>query len=90
MSDEGRAVDQEKAQAIRDFPAPNNLEQLQSFLGLCNYYRHFQVNYSEITKNFHHILSKKNKRIWGEYEYHCFQKVKDCFINCTTLQHSNF
>lgn len=90
VSDEGRSVDTEKTQAIREFPTPKNLKQLQSFLGLCNYYRHFQANYSEVTKNFQHIISKKNKWTWGEHEDNCFQQVKDCFINCITLKHPNF
>ena len=36
----------EKVRAIQEFLKPKNLRQWQSFLGICNYYRKFQQNYS--------------------------------------------
>ena len=53
-----------KVKAIQEFPKLKNLKQLQSFLGICNYYRKFQHGYSEVTANFQYLLSKKNKWKW--------------------------
>jgi hypothetical protein len=37
-----------KVQAIVDWPQPKSLVEVQSFLGLCNYYRKFIVRFSEL------------------------------------------
>src|SRR3954466_14740605 len=38
ISKEGIATDPKKVEIIKTWPKPNNLKELQSFLGLCNYY----------------------------------------------------
>ena len=65
LSGNGITPSQEKVECIQKFPTPKNKKQLQSFLGLCNYYRKFQKNYSEMTAKFSHQLSSKNKWTWG-------------------------
>ena len=61
LSECGITPSQDKIEAIQQFPTPKNKRQLQSFLGLCNYYRKFQRNYSELTSKFSHQLSSKDK-----------------------------
>ena len=65
LTEQGISPSQEKVTAIQKFPQPKNKRQLQSFLGLCNYYRKFQRNYSALTSKFQEQLSSKNKWIWG-------------------------
>ena len=43
----------EKVRIFRDFPAPKNLKELRTFMGLANYYRRF-------VKGFAHIASPLN------------------------------
>lgn len=43
-------VDPQKIMTIRDYPTPQNLKQLRSFLGLSGYYRKFIKDYAKITK----------------------------------------
>src|SRR4030095_6194343 len=45
---EGLRPNPQLIQALMDFPNPTNLKELQSFLGLVNYYRKFIVNFSRI------------------------------------------
>lgn len=66
INQEGICADAEKTKAIQDFPEPRNIKQLQSFLGLCNYYRKFQKNYSYLTAKFKDILCKKKISLYGE------------------------
>src|SRR4051812_32344711 len=47
ISKEGIATDPKKVEIIKTWPKPNNLKELQSFLGLCNYYRRFIADYSK-------------------------------------------
>ena len=42
LSETGISPSQEKVEAIQKFPTPKNIRQLQSFFGICNYYRKFQ------------------------------------------------
>ena len=44
----GIHVEAGKIKAIVDWPEPKSLVEVQSFLGLCNYYRKFIVRFSEL------------------------------------------
>ena len=81
---------QEKVTAIQKFPQPKNKRQLQSFLGLCNYYRKFQRNYSSLTSKFQEQLSSKTKWIWGHEQDAILQQIKDKFLETVILHHPNF
>lgn len=61
LSAQGIKPSEEKVEAIQNFPTPRDVKQLQSFLGLCNYYRKFQKNHSHLTAQFQPQLSQKNK-----------------------------
>jgi hypothetical protein len=39
ISTDGIATDPRKVEVVKNWPIPQNLKELQSFLGLCNYYR---------------------------------------------------
>ena len=41
ISSQGIATDPSKVEAIQAWPTPTNIKEVQSFLGLCNYYRRF-------------------------------------------------
>merc|ERR1712105_18154 len=49
VGSEGIAPLPEKVQAIQQYPTPQDLYQLRSFLGLTSYYRRFIKNYSELS-----------------------------------------
>ena len=80
----------EKIEAIQKFPTPRNKKQLQSFLGLCNYYRKFQNNYSELTTRLSPQLSSKDKWTWGPAQEGIFQQIKTKFLETVILHHPDF
>lgn len=90
ISDQGINADPDKIAAIQNFPKPRKLVQLQSFLGLCNYYRKFQLNYSDLTQRFQHLLRKNQKWNWTEKDDETFRLVKEKFLQCIMLHHPDF
>ena len=90
LSERGISPSQEKVEAIQKFPTPKNRKQLQSFLGICNYYRKFQRNDSEMTAKFQHQLSSKDKWMWGPEQVVTFQLIKNKFLESVMLHHPDF
>lgn len=90
LSDTGIKMDPDKVSKIQNFPEPDNLKKLQAFLGLCNYYRVFQRNYSYLTTQFNHLLSSKGKWYWGSKERNIFNEIKQKFLKAVILNHPNW
>ena len=64
VSVNGLSMDQDKVKSILDWPSPKNLKELQSFLGLCNYYRKFIKNFAGKMEPLRKLLKKNNGFIW--------------------------
>uniref|UniRef100_A0A3Q7JUS2 Reverse transcriptase/retrotransposon-derived protein RNase H-like domain-containing protein n=1 Tax=Solanum lycopersicum TaxID=4081 RepID=A0A3Q7JUS2_SOLLC len=64
-----------KFQAIQDWEAPTNMTELQSLLGLKNYYRRF-IRAAPLAE-----LLKKNKQwVWSKECQGAFEGLKDALI----------
>ena len=63
---------------------------MQSFLGLCNYYRQFVDKYSYLTVQLGHLLNKDNRWRWNLKEQNIFELIKNKFLNTVILAHPNF
>jgi hypothetical protein len=63
----GVHVDPAKIQVIRDWPAPTTLIDLESFLGLGNFYRRFVLGFSCIARALNQVTrgGGKGKFVWG-------------------------
>jgi len=46
---DGLRMDPRKIQVMRDWPTPRKVKDVQSFLGVANFYRRFIASYSDIT-----------------------------------------
>lgn len=90
ISVEGISANKDKVTAIQHFPSPRNIKQLQGFLGLCNYYRKFQKNYSALTGKLASVLTTKNNWHWGEEEEKIFNEIKKRFLDTVVLKHPDF
>ena len=55
---DGRRPDPERANAIRNMPAPDNVQALQSFLGLANFHQGFIKNMQNLRGPLNELLKK--------------------------------
>ena len=58
INKDGRKPDPDRAAAIKDMPAPNNIATLQSFLGFANYYQIFIPNMHDLHAPQNELLKK--------------------------------
>ncbi len=69
-------MDASKIEAIINRKAPNNVKEVQVYLGLCNFYRRFFKDFAAIVKPLTNLLNKKNKWVWGEECQKAFKETK--------------
>lgn len=62
ISEDGVETNREKIKAMAEWPQQQNVKQIQSFLGFCNYYRNFIENFSEIAY-LRMFLKRKNSSL---------------------------
>jgi hypothetical protein len=74
----GIHVDPVKIQVIHDWPAPTTLTELQSLLGLANFYHRFVLGFSHIAWALSQINrgGGKEKFAWGQSQQQAFHYLK--------------
>jgi len=90
VSQEGISPNPEKVAAIRNYPEPRNVKQLQSFLGCANYYRRFVRNYADKAHALTRLTRKDVKWTWGDPEQKSFDCIKDCLTTSPVLSYPDF
>jgi hypothetical protein len=83
----GVHVDPTKIQVICDWPAPTTLTELQSFLGLANFYRRFMLGFSHIAWALSQITrgGGKEKFAWGQSQQQAFDDLKQHLCSAPVL-----
>ncbi|CAF1063173.1 unnamed protein product [Brachionus calyciflorus] len=79
-------MDLSKIEAIKNHLAPKNIKQLQSFLGLCNYYRRFAEKFSYIAQPLFIVLAKDAKYRWSEECEKAFNELKNALTSYPVLR----
>lgn len=80
LSNEGIRPQIQKLEAIREARAPNNVTELQAYLGLLNYYGKCIPNLSGELHEIYKLLRKDSKFIWSNKCQEVFDKSK-CLQN---------
>ncbi|GFX36178.1 retrovirus-related Pol polyprotein from transposon 297 [Trichonephila clavipes] len=65
-----------KTLAVRKFPEPTTIKQVQSFLGLTGYFRKYIKDYSKIAKPLSDLTRNKNLFVFGTQQKEAFEKLK--------------
>ncbi|KAG1666838.1 hypothetical protein FOA52_009462 [Chlamydomonas sp. UWO 241] len=66
VSGQGIEMEPHKINAVVEWPAPQNVTHVLSFLGLAGYYRRFISKSSAIALPPHRLTSKTVPRVWGK------------------------
>ncbi|CAI5689533.1 unnamed protein product [Oreochromis niloticus] len=79
----------EKVRAVMEAPAPADVSQLRSFLGMLNYYGRFIPDLATVLKPLNELLSKEKKWQWTSACESAFQKAKERLASPEILTHYN-
>ncbi|XP_026316320.1 uncharacterized protein K02A2.6-like [Hyposmocoma kahamanoa] len=89
INSKGLKKSPEKVHAILKAPEPQNVSQLQSFLGLVNYYRNFVANASSILSPLYNLLKKGTRWSWEQEHSDAFKTIKSLLASDQVLTHYN-
>ena len=67
-------------EAVKNFPIPKNNRDMQSFLGLCSYFRKSVENFSIIAKPLYDSIKTNTDFKFGEKERQVFEILKDTYL----------
>jgi transposase InsO family protein len=87
ISSGGIQMSPDKTTALLDFPAPRDVKELRSFLGLANYYRKFLPRFSEVALPLTNLTKKDRAFAWDEMAQKAFEGIKNAIANDVLLQH---
>lgn len=76
ISENGVQPNKAGAEAVENYPIPQNVRSLQCFLGMASYFRKFIEGFSLIAKPLHELLRKNVEFKFGEEELKAFVDLK--------------
>ena len=85
VSAEGIATDPEKVEAIREWPRPTCVRELQAFLGTAGYYRQYLPDFATVARPLHHLTSKGVDWRWTEEAQVAFDELRRRLIGAPVL-----
>ncbi|GBN98665.1 Retrovirus-related Pol polyprotein from transposon 297 [Araneus ventricosus] len=85
ISADGVKTDPEKTKAVVDWPRPETVHDLRSFLGLCTYYHRFVRNFSAIARPLHKLTEARSSFNWTEECEKSFNSLKQALITSPIL-----
>ncbi|XP_052874673.1 uncharacterized mitochondrial protein AtMg00860-like [Gossypium arboreum] len=85
MSAEGIRVDPQKIEVVVDWKPPKIVSEIQSFLGLAGYYRHFVEGFSLIVAALTKLLRRGVPFNWTDKQQESFEKLDDVLTKAPVL-----
>lgn len=89
ISAEGISPTEDKVEAIKKAPHPENCTQLRAFLGMINYHGKFISNLSSILQPLNQLLQKDQEFLWSPQCEEAFNNAKESLSSSHVLVHYN-
>ena len=90
VSPAGIHASPDKVKAVIEWPKPNDIHDLRSFLGLASYYRKFIKGFSEIARPLTLLTRKGAKWEWSESQRKAFNTLKLTLATAPVLKLPDF
>ncbi|MCG8626969.1 MAG: RNA-directed DNA polymerase [Proteobacteria bacterium] len=90
VSSKGLATDPRKVESVKNFPRPQDLRSVRSFLGLTSYYRRFIPCFSSIASPLYQLTKKDAPFDWTASCEQSFEQLKQRLIEAPVLVFPNF
>jgi RNase H-like domain found in reverse transcriptase len=69
-------MEQEKVEAVRDWPTPQTIKDVEKFLGFANFYRRFIKDFSTIAAPLNALKKGEREWKWEEEQQKAFEAIK--------------
>ena len=90
VSADGIKIDPGKVEAFKTWPVPQNVKELQSFLGFASYYRKFILGVSIIAEPLYQPCRNHVSLSWQQEQQSAFEELKDHLVSVPVLAYPNF
>ena len=90
LNKEGVRPDPAKTEVVADWPRPDTVKELQSFLGFANWFRQYMQGYSQHTAVLTKLTRKNQAYVWTPECEEAFLWVKQALANAPVLAHADF
>jgi hypothetical protein len=87
LTPKGVQMDPAKVEAVKDWPVPQHLKDVQAFLGFANYYRRFIFAYSKKVAPMTALTRKDTPFVWSPDCQKAFEELKEAFTSAPILRH---
>ena len=84
VSGDGIKIDPKMTESLRNFPAPKNVSDVRSFLGLANQFTQFLPDLAHATLHIRQLLKKSVDFVWSDKHQTEFERAK-CLLSSTQL-----
>lgn len=84
ISGNGIKPNKVNVEAIRNFPQPKTVKQVQSFLGLTSYFRKFVSNFALLARPLYNLVKKDVPFMFGKEELKAFEELRDS-LTCSPI-----
>ncbi|CAI7783315.1 unnamed protein product, partial [Closterium sp. NIES-53] len=85
VSTQGVHVDPKKIKSVRTWKTPENVKDLQQFLGFANYYNRFVPQYAKIATPLTNLLKKNTLFKWEDVHQQAMEQLKTALTSAPVL-----
>ena len=85
VSAKGVSVDPGKVEAIKTWPIPKKLVEVQEFIGFLNFYQRFIEGFSQVARPLHNLTKKDTKFLWDNKCQVAFDELKEWITSTPVL-----